>query len=100
MQDRLEFAVANLEVQQVEPGRMDFDQNIVLPQRRLRHVAQAKDALLLVSIEDEGFHDGLFSDLSPSPGRAGEALPPAARGTGAAGGRQMVRPFHQRGAVH
>src|SRR4029079_12701504 len=40
-------------------------QNIVIPQHRFRHVAEAQGAILEF-VEDEGFHDDLFSNLVAS----------------------------------
>ena len=59
-QDEFELAIADLGIQKIEPGRVDLDQDIVIPQCRLRHLAKPQGALLLVSIEDEGFHDVFF----------------------------------------
>src|SRR6185295_1856415 len=63
-QDRLELATADLRIQKIEPGRVDRDQNIVIPQRGFRHFAEAQSAILEF-VEDEGFHDDLFSNLLP-----------------------------------
>jgi hypothetical protein len=45
---------------------VDLDQDIVIPQRRVRHVAEAQGAVLLVSIYDESLHDNLFSSFLPT----------------------------------
>src|SRR6185295_3084868 len=62
-QDGLELATADLRIQKIEPGRVDRDQNIVIPQRGFRHFAKAQ--AILEFVEDEGFHDDLFSNLPP-----------------------------------
>ena len=66
-QDEFELSIPDLRIQKIEPGRVDLDQDIVIPQCRLRHLAKPQSALLLVSIDDEGFHDGPFSSLLPTP---------------------------------
>jgi hypothetical protein len=40
-----------------------LDQDIVVLQHWLRHVAEAQGSFLFVSIDNEGFHDILFTDF-------------------------------------
>lgn len=70
----LEGSIADFGIQRIEPGGVDLDQNIVIPQRWLRHVAEAQGAVLLVFIEDECLHDDLFSRFLPTPPPVGEPL--------------------------
>ena len=42
-QDELELSIPDLRIQKIEPGRVDLDQDIVIPQRRLRHLAEAAE---------------------------------------------------------
>ena len=47
-QDGLELAVSDLGIQKIDPGRVDLDQDIVVPQHRFRHVAEPQGALAFV----------------------------------------------------
>ena len=38
--------------------RMDLDEDVIILQCRLRHLAEAQGALLPVIVENEGLHDG------------------------------------------
>jgi hypothetical protein len=60
-ENELELSIPDLGIQKIEPSRVDLDEDIVIPERRLRHVGEAQGALFLVSIEDEGFHAFLLS---------------------------------------
>jgi len=62
-QDKFELSVSYLRIQEIEPGRMSLDQDIVVLQHWLRHVAEAQGSFLFVSIDDEGFHDVLFPNF-------------------------------------
>lgn len=68
-QDELEFAVSNLDVDQVDCSRVDLDQHLVGTQFRLRHVASTELLTLAVAIQDKGFHGFslLLSDSAPQP---------------------------------
>jgi hypothetical protein len=56
-QDQLELTVANLRIQLVQAGRVDFDQNVVRSRFRHRQLAKTQRAFLLVSIENESLHN-------------------------------------------
>ncbi len=59
--NQLEFAAPDLGIQRVDAGRVDLDQDIVVPQFGFGQVADAARFFLSVAIDDEGLHDGLFS---------------------------------------
>jgi hypothetical protein len=56
------------------PGCANLDKDIVIRHRRLRHVAKPQGSLLLVSIEDEGFHEFLLSAGSLNAGSGMQPL--------------------------
>ena len=55
-QEQLELAIAKLAVQLVERGSVNPHQNVIRIQLRLGHVGQAQRALLLVLVDNKGFH--------------------------------------------
>ena len=55
-QEQLELAVPDLAVQKVDRGGLNAHQNIIRANLRFRHVGQTERALLLVFVDDKGFH--------------------------------------------
>src|SRR3546814_5963889 len=61
-QDRLERAVPDLGVEQVQPRSLHLDHYVVGAGRRFRHVAGTQRLLLAVAVEDEGLHGSATPD--------------------------------------
>jgi len=55
-QEQLEFAVAHLGIEKVDRGGLDANQHIIGTDVRIGHVGQTQRAVLLVCVDDEGFH--------------------------------------------
>jgi hypothetical protein len=55
-QNALELAVSDFGIQKVDTSGVNLDQNIILPQLRVRHVASPHTVGASVTIEDECLH--------------------------------------------
>ncbi|MNT23750.1 hypothetical protein D3C72_1591830 [compost metagenome] len=55
-QEQLELAIAHLGIQKVDRCGLNANQHIIGTDLRFGHVGQTKRALLLVFVDDEGFH--------------------------------------------
>jgi len=60
-QKQFELAVSDLRVKGVDAGGVYLNQDIVIPQRGLRHLAKS-NAFLAIAIDDECFHDVCLLD--------------------------------------
>ena len=55
-QEDFEFSVRDLCIEEIDAGRVDLDEYVVVPDLRLRHVDDPAAVLALVTIDGEGFH--------------------------------------------
>src|SRR2546423_3600995 len=68
-QKAFELSVSDFGIQQVDTSGVDLDQDVILPQLRLWHVASPHAILASITIDDEGLHHMFFllSDLQALP---------------------------------
>jgi hypothetical protein len=67
-QNEFELAVSDFGIQKVDAGGVNLDQNIILPQLRIRHFASPHTVGASVTIEDECLHRRSVRGFRQRPG--------------------------------